>query len=521
MKIKRLRIRAYRGIEELDTEIPATGVVIRGTNGSAKTSVLRAIQAALSGQDVGPEAIRLGHDRSEILINLDDLEVERILTAKGSKVSVERDFGGARAKIPSPAKFLKDLIGVSEIDPIDLLSADTAEKRRARRAKVLGAIPAYVTAEQIRGWTGEEIRVPDSLHVTHGLEVIAQLRSAYYDRRTEANARAKEARRKADELARDAAKLPEKPAGTPTAEDARKIRQDAERAVSALETRVRAAVEADERTKSTRARVEDLRKRAAAEVEGITAPTADELTKAISTADAWGVRVREIEDELTHARDGLAKAELHVSSLQSRRDQADAARRRSEAMNQQASDLESAISLASVQAPTERETTVAQACLHNAVLDLQTATLHEQNDITRQRAFDAEQAARATEAEADKLDRVVQKLTHDAPTELLASANGIRGLSVQGDQIFLDGVDFDGLCGREQLRFAVEIAKRANAKSKILIVDGLERISPENLDEFVRLATADDWQLISTRVEKGERVIEALEVDRREEGAAA
>ena len=61
------------------------------------------------------------------------------------------------------------------------------------------------------------------------------------------------------------------------------------------------------------------------------------------------------------------------------------------------------------------------------------------------------------------------------------------------------------------MRFAVRLAKRANAKSKILIVDGLERLDAVHGVEFVKEATTDGWQLFATRVADGELVVEAIE----------
>ena len=65
----------------------------------------------------------------------------------------------------------------------------------------------------------------------------------------------------------------------------------------------------------------------------------------------------------------------------------------------------------------------------------------------------------------------MRSLTEQAPAELLAQCDGIPGLSLDGDDILLDGVRLDSLCGAEQVRFCVEVARRANAKSKILVVD--------------------------------------------------
>ncbi len=126
---------------------------------------------------------------------------------------------------------------------------------------------------------------------------------------------------------------------------------------------------------------------------------------------------------------------------------------------------------------------------------------------------------RALEGEAAELDTTVKKLANAAPSELLAEAQGIPGLSIDGDEIMLDGKRLDALSGAEQLRFAVEIARRANAKSRILIVDGLERLDPDQMEAFVAMATADGWQLLGTRVSRGDLVIEAIEADEQSKAA--
>jgi hypothetical protein len=83
---------------------------------------------------------------------------------------------------------------------------------------------------------------------------------------------------------------------------------------------------------------------------------------------------------------------------------------------------------------------------------------------------------------------------------LLAAADGIKGLSIDGDDIYLDGVSLDQLSGQERLFFAIEIARRTNAKSKLLCVDGIEVLDAEHRKVFIERATAGGYQLIATRV---------------------
>jgi hypothetical protein len=122
-----------------------------------------------------------------------------------------------------------------------------------------------------------------------------------------------------------------------------------------------------------------------------------------------------------------------------------------------------------------------------------------------------EEAHTAAKKRADELDAIVRKLTNDARDELLSASDGIRGLTLDDDNVYLDGVSLDGLSGAEQLKFAVEIARRANARSKILIVDALERLDPVQLTEFINHATSDGFQLICSRVDAGDLVLEAIE----------
>jgi hypothetical protein len=119
-----------------------------------------------------------------------------------------------------------------------------------------------------------------------------------------------------------------------------------------------------------------------------------------------------------------------------------------------------------------------------------------------------------TEAQkaADELDAIVTTLTTAAPAELAARTEMIKGLTFTDDGgLALDGVVLDLLSGQEAIDFCVQVAKRAHPKCKLLTADKLEQLDPESLEAFVKMATADGWQLIGTRVEAGEMVIELLE----------
>jgi hypothetical protein len=512
MKITRIRITDYRGIEALDATIAPVGAIVKGSNGQAKTSVLKAIQAALAARDIGPDAIRIGANKAEIMIDMGDLSVRRAITAKGSHLSVSKDLGGQMAKLPEPQTFLRNLLGTSAIDPIELV---TQKDKKKRRAQVLAALPVRVTAEQIRQWTGEDCHIdPDA----HGLDVVSQLRGTYYDRRKDANAKAKEAHARADRARESGALLSGPPPAGPSIEEAQKARDAAYRHAIEIETARSAFAKSQEHTRLTRIRIDELRKAALVEVEGLTDPPEGAVEEAERLQKQWKERVEDLELELRDAREALSRAELHVSTTRAHVQSVAAARKRSASFTQQAADLEAAITVTTTAAPsvTEQEEadlayTKASAALL-AAHDAQARADRYREAVTALQTAEIE--AVAADQEAARLDTIVGRLTSEAPAELLASCDGVRGLTIDGDDIYMEGVNLDGLCGEEQLSFAVEIAKRANAQSRILLVDGLERIAPEHQDDFVRLATADGWQLLATVVADGERMIEAIEDER-------
>lgn len=120
----------------------------------------------------------------------------------------------------------------------------------------------------------------------------------------------------------------------------------------------------------------------------------------------------------------------------------------------------------------------------------------------------AAEAAKAEEAKAKSthaaLDTAEKALKHDAPPALLAASNGVPGLTIDGETIRLDGVALETLSGAEQLRFAVDIAKRLNARSRLLVIDRLEAVAPDQLEAFLAHAREGGFQLIATRVAEGD-----------------
>jgi hypothetical protein len=502
LRITRLVVKNYRGIAALDEKISPLGAIAKGRNGGGKTSALRAIRACLAAQDISADAIRNGEERAEILIDLDDVSVQRVITSRGSTLKVTK--GGMVAQ--KPQHFLSDLLGTSPLDPLDLFLARPKE----RRAKVLEALPVSVTPAQLKRWAP----VPDDVDVRgHGLEVVARVHADFYARRTTANKAYEEAHREVERLRKEADSIQAPPCEL-TEAAAVKALADAKAEAARLKTAADQAKEAVARTAaareqiaSQRAKADELRGRAVAAF-----PPRGALEEAQT-------RRRECLDRLNDARDLVERLESEEESATLELDRLSRAKLESEGLLRQADErdvsaqaMEDALGAAIADIP-EANIQAAVAKVAEAREILSAAELQADLQEAKAKVIDAERTAGGKREVADDLDTIVKKLANEAPATLLREASAIPGLTLDGDDIVLDGVRLDALCGSEQMKFAVDVAKRLNAKSRILVVDGLERLDSQQMREFVRAATAGGFQLIATKVSDGAVVVEAIELE--------
>jgi hypothetical protein len=505
-KLTRIEIRNFLGLEHLAFDVPAAGAIIAGANRVGKTSVLKAISAALAAQGVGPEAIRSGADKAEILVDLDAVgRVRKAITAKGDSVSVTTPAGDRWAR---PQSRLDELLGTAALDPLDFFLSKPAE----RKAKVLAAIPMEVTAEDLLRWTGDNWQ-PEAGR--HGLEVLDEVGRHYYEQRREANKAAADlAVRYADATAKAKALQSDAHVGVsvpPAGEEDQPVRA-AEQARAALTQRQHQAEDHKIRTAGTRGRIADLRAEVLAmeEAQG-DPPTQAEWADICIAFDNKKAEVDALKAKLAAAEAELAPLRERAIGWNRRTEAYSAAQAPIEAKERTANELEATLAESAIVPPGPDEFAAAAEAVKTA---------EGQRDLIRaaRAAHDALAAAAAigdelaiAKAKAESLDAIVTRLKTEAPLELTARASSIPGLAVSGDGITLDGKALDNLSGAEAMEFAVALAKRLNRGSKLLRVDKLEQLDPDTLEKFVAMATADDWQLIGSRVERGELAIYAIE----------
>lgn len=414
MKITKISIHNFLKLKDVEMNPSQTNVIV-GKNKMGKTSVLKAIRAAFTG-DADNTSIRIGENTAEITIDTEELTIKRTFNAKGTKLDVSNKEG---LKYPAPQKYLDGILGTFSFNPIEFF-----EKKAIDRKKyLLDSIKLTITQDELAAYTGEKLAGLD--YDAHALEVVEMARKYYYDKRTGANA----------EVSKKEKSLLDLTSKIPAGFDPKNV---SEEQITAL----REAIQKDEKT-------EVLVK---ANQEAISRMQSDEVSLKNQIADLTA-RLILLQDEI------IAKSEMKF-------------------------DVSDPMAIAAA-----KDTL---------------ASLEGQREVvfTAKRADEVRGELTSAMAEAEKLDVVVKKLTKEVPQDLIAKAKlPIDGLTIDGNDIFIGGVNIDNMSSSEQLKFGLQIVRALNGEFKVVCVDGVESLDKESFAFFLREAANDDYQYFVTRVD--------------------
>ena len=179
MKIKRLAIKNYVGVKELEWS-PKAGVnVLKGVKASGKTSILEAIETAFTNLKRRSEVVRHGEDEATLYVETDEgLEIDRRIRTEKSDYMKLRQEGKA---INSTESELRKLISGDIFRPLDFVNMSIKEQT----AIILNMIEIDWSVDDIIQWFGDE---PDGINFDkHILQVLKDIEVKYYKEREEVN----------------------------------------------------------------------------------------------------------------------------------------------------------------------------------------------------------------------------------------------------------------------------------------------------------------------------------------------
>lgn len=177
-KIKRIEIKNYVGIEEKSIDAGRINY-LKGRKGSGKTSIIEAIEKALTNKDRRTEVIRHGEEEAVIFLQLDDgLEINRkIRSNKADYLKVSKP-GKA---IPQTETYIRQFIEGDIFRPLEFIN-----KKPEEQAKILlDMLKIKWTMEDINNWFGE---IPKEINYEqHILKILKQIENQYYAEREAIN----------------------------------------------------------------------------------------------------------------------------------------------------------------------------------------------------------------------------------------------------------------------------------------------------------------------------------------------
>jgi hypothetical protein len=156
-------------------------VLLTGKNRQGKSSIVEAIIMAIAGEKHVPEqAVHQGEERGEVILDFGDFFVQRVITDKGSTLSVIGKDGG---NVPSPQTFLNERLGFQVQNPLEFLRLS----KEKQVAHIQGLINLKPDTEEFGKRLGVPVKEKDLE------DPIAAFDSSLvwlYDRRAEINSQA-------------------------------------------------------------------------------------------------------------------------------------------------------------------------------------------------------------------------------------------------------------------------------------------------------------------------------------------
>ena len=493
IQVTRLRLNHFRGWDQVDVEVGPGGLVFIGKEATGKSSFIHGVRAAIEAEGIGPEVLRFDAPSGGVVLDMVKIEqarrtalqIQRTIKKKGNGKGEVALVGADGVALPRGADQIKAMFGGRPSDPMAIYKVLNDAKKL--RQIIMEANPCTVTAEDLNKWceTAQEWNTEG-----HGHEVLERVRQMYFDQRTKAGQEAERLAAESRLKEAETIKLRVEKLEAMTPDTARTYVAAAQNELTKLHERSRLAEEREAQAEGTRTRIAELRAKAEvlmAKPEAARPPDSD-IEAAYQTFQeskrAMQIAEEKYNELLRRDRGGLLIEQEASAAVAT------------------ANDLEAAISQ-----PEDGDVSELLAAAEAAAAEAEAlVTRAEASARYRAAKEEATRAASASQVANDaweKLDRIVKCLTKDAPAELAKRSDMIPGLELTPDAVYLDKRNLTVISGSERMKFAVTLAKRIAAKSKILTVDGMEAISPAEQPGFVRMCLEGGWILFATVVSDG------------------
>ena len=466
MKISKLKISNTYGISQF--ELGGESVELTGSNGTGKSSVIDAIRLALTNNSKRKYIVKRGENEASIYVELDDgTTINRKKRLDKSDYKSIKDGNGN--EINSPESFLKDIFTPLQLEPVEFLEMSEQEQNRI----LLNLIKFDKDKHEfIKEKFGEDINwvnYDDSI-----LEILNQIQSkdgAYYQNREEINRNARNGQAIINDIAKD---IPEK-------YDAEKWRNytlsDKYEELNKLK---------DYNNKIDRSI--DYKTNYDNTVKGLKGELDTKLAEIKSIKES---RKKSLEDSITKLQNQIALYKKDLENLDNEFlvDENNAQAK----YDQEIAKLSENIKIANEWASKEKKDT---ETLEN---ELKVAEEMKGHLNEYDRMINMQDNVKRLNEQSEQLTKKIE-LARSLPGVILKEAEiPVKNLTVENGVPLVNGLTISNLSEGEKLMLCVDVALSDNNSLKLILIDGVEKLSEENRKILYDICRQKGLQVIASR----------------------
>lgn len=466
MKISKLKISNTYGISQF--ELGGESVELTGSNGTGKSSVIDAIRLALTNNSKRKYIVKRGENEASIYVELDDgTTINRKKRLDKSDYKSIKDGNGN--EINSPESFLKDIFTPLQLEPVEFLEMSEQEQNRI----LLNLIKFDKDKHEfIKEKFGEDIswvNYDDSI-----LEILNQIQSkdgAYYQNREEINRNARNGQAIINDIAKD---IPEK-------YDAEKWRNytlsDKYEELNKLK---------DYNNKIDRSI--DYKTNYDNTVKGLKGELDTKLAEIKGIKES---RKKSLEDSITKLQNQIALYKKDLENLDNEFlvDENNAQAK----YDQEIAKLSENIKIANEWASKEKKDT---ETLEN---ELKVAEEMKGHLNEYDRMINMQDNVKRLNEQSEQLTKKIE-LARSLPGVILKEAEiPVKNLTVENGVPLVNGLTISNLSEGEKLMLCVDVALSDNNSLKLILIDGVEKLSEENRKILYDICRQKGLQVIASR----------------------
>ena len=466
MKVTKLKIKNLYGIEELDLD--GKSIELVGSNGVGKSSVLDAIRLALTNNSKRKYIVKKGETEGSVYVELDNgITIDRKKRTDKSDYKSIKD--GTGNEINSPETFLKDIFTPLQLEPVEFLSMSEQEQNRI----LLNLIKFDKDKRQfITEKFGEEIDWVD--YSNSILEILNEIQSKegkYYQTREEINRNARNEQAIVNDIAKD---IPEN--------------YDVEKW----------------RNYTLSEKYDELNKKKDYNAK---------IDKSIAYKEDYDNKIKNLDNELD--KKILQINDGKNSEKYGKETEIAALKHKIELLQKEIENLDNEYQVYINKAQAEYDTEKAKLD-ENIKVANEWASKAKENTETLENEL---KIAEEMKGHINEYDRMIEKQSHietlvaqsksltdkielarNLPGQILKEAEiPVKNLTVENGIPLVNGIPVNGLSEGEKLDLCIDITLAKESNLKLILIDGIEKMSNPNKERIYEKCRKAGIQIISTR----------------------